>query len=635
MTLLAPWALWLSAVGGVVVALYLLKIKRRRQTVPALDFWRELAGTAPVRSLFQRLKRWWSMLLWIVIVGCLMLAIGNPIFTLGRIKPRAIAVILDNSASMQTIEADFDGTTRLELAREALHDLTTRRPVSDEWMLIEAGREPQVLQTWTRDRRAIRQAAATIRPYAGASDLASARELAAELLAGKKRPTVVMLSDGGAGRALPEDEAEPAADDDKTLVYWPIGRSDDNLGLTRFRVRPHRQQSAHHAFVRLVNASSQDVETQIVFDLDGATTAVEPLSVEAGGTWEKTVVFNSPEGGVLRAWIDRPDALALDDQAYAILAPIEPAAVLLVSPPEDAFFFEQALAAMDPLVALEASRTMTIQAYDGLGALTEQPDLTIFNNCLPAALPESGRYVFVNGWPAEVPARVVGTLEMPEMTVAKRDHPLTSYLNLRPVRLAAALEVDLAERATVLARSSEGVPLIFLYEQPGRQILCLAFDVLESDLPFRNSFPLFLRNAVAFLGTEQRAWIRDQYRVGDPVEPLRSLPMDVHEVNVAQLSGEEVLEETLPVRQGTFLFHQTEKPGPLRFTIGDEVAYTAVNLADEGESRILPMPAPVPPEQLLPLSDSLFGTVPWLALATLATLLIGMEWLTYHMRWTE
>ncbi len=57
MTLLAPWALWLSAVGGVVVALYLLKIKRRRQTVPALDFWRELAGTAPVRSLFQRLKR--------------------------------------------------------------------------------------------------------------------------------------------------------------------------------------------------------------------------------------------------------------------------------------------------------------------------------------------------------------------------------------------------------------------------------------------------------------------------------------------------------------------------------------------------------------------------------------------------
>src|SRR2546430_1306689 len=44
MTLLAPWAVWFSIIAGAIVALYLLKIKRRRQTVPALDFWRRLAG---------------------------------------------------------------------------------------------------------------------------------------------------------------------------------------------------------------------------------------------------------------------------------------------------------------------------------------------------------------------------------------------------------------------------------------------------------------------------------------------------------------------------------------------------------------------------------------------------------------
>ena len=58
MTLLAPGALWFSSIGAAVIALYILKIKRRRQAVPSLEFWRDLAGTTQVRSLFQRLKRW-------------------------------------------------------------------------------------------------------------------------------------------------------------------------------------------------------------------------------------------------------------------------------------------------------------------------------------------------------------------------------------------------------------------------------------------------------------------------------------------------------------------------------------------------------------------------------------------------
>ncbi len=70
MTLLAPWALWFIAVAGGVVALYLLKIKRRTATVPVLDFWLALAGQTKVHSLFNRLKRLLSMLLWLVIVAC-------------------------------------------------------------------------------------------------------------------------------------------------------------------------------------------------------------------------------------------------------------------------------------------------------------------------------------------------------------------------------------------------------------------------------------------------------------------------------------------------------------------------------------------------------------------------------------
>ena len=637
MTLLAPWALWLAAVGGAVVALYILKIKRRRQSVPALEFWRQLAGPAPVRSLFERLKRWWSMLLWLAITACLVLAIGNPILTFGRIKPRSIAVILDNSASMHTVEATAEtetGASRFDLARRKLNEITTRRPVRDEWLLIEAGREPRVRQGWTRRLREVRDAAASIEPYAGASDLDAARELAGQLLAGRQRPTIVIISDGGAATE-PPDAQEESDSPDVTVAYWPIGETADNLGITRLRARPHRQQSAHHVYVRLVNESAEAVETQLVFELGGSTTAVEPLTVEAGGTWEQTVVLEAPDGGVLRVWIDRPDALPLDDEAYAILPPIEAAAVLLVTPSADAFFFEQALMAMDPLVAAEASRTVSAGDYDALGPPPEPPDLTIVNAVVPDRLPASGPVVFIDAWPSDVPARVVGELDTPQMTVALRDHPLTRYINLRPVTLAKAREVDLTGRVTVLARSTEGAPLIFLDEQPGRRALCLAFDVLDSDLPFRNAFPLFLRNAVAYLVDERSTWIHDQYEIGEVIESLRPLPVDLEDVGLARLTGDEIQVELVPVRNGTFAFRGTDRFGPLRFDLPDGSVYTAVNLTNERESRIRPVAAAVEPTERLPLSDPLLGTVPWLALAVAATALIGLEWLTYHFRWTE
>ena len=47
----------------------------------------------------------------------------------------------------------------------------------------------------------------------------------------------------------------------------------------------------------------------------------------------------------------------------------------------------------------------------------------------------------------------------------------------------------------------------------------------------------------------------------------------------------------LPVRSGSFRYDGTAGPGPLRFRVGDETAYAAVNLTAESESRIAPAPA--------------------------------------------
>lgn len=649
MTLLAPWALWFSAVGLAVAALYLLKIKRRRQVVPALEFWRELAGPAPLRSLFQRLKRWLSMLLWLVIAACLVLSLGNPVLTLGKVSPRSMAIILDNSASMQAIESDSDNRTRFDLAKEALAELTTLRPVDDDWLLIEAAQRPSVVQPWTRNGRDVRERAAELAPFAGIGDPVAAHELARQLLAGKPSPLIVFLSDGAAEKLTPlvhkEAGPDPAAEDPDAdperieTVLWPIGATRDNLGITQLSVRVDSQRTAHHAYVSVINASDEEVESRIIFELDGSTIDVQPLTVSPGGSWSKTLSLTAPEGGVLRAWIDRPDALAIDNEAFAVVRPIRAARVLLVSSVNEAYFFEQALVAMEPLVDLEHSRTITIAEFDAAvqsnsGALAES-DLIIFNNARPESLPPSGAFVCVNVWPKEVPARIVGEVSAPALSIADHNHALTQYLSVGGSQLVRAHEVDLQERATVLIDTAGGWPLVFLVRQPDRQVLCLAFSMLETDMPFRNAFPVFLRNAVSHLVTERSAWLRDRHGIGETIVPLRSLPTGVTDVRVASMSRNQTDETVVAVDGSTFRFDRTTAPGPLRFAIGDEFAYTAVNLTDAAESQIAAAAISFDPRQRLGLSGRLFGTVPWIALAAAATLLLACEWLTYHFRWTE
>lgn len=650
MMLLAPWALWFLVIAGGVVALYLLKIKRRQAVVPALDFWLELAGRTKVHSLWERLKRILSMLLWVFVVLCLILALGNPILSLGRTKPRAIAVVIDNSASMQTVEggvgAGAEGRTRLELAKKAIEELVTSRPVTDEWLLIESGKRARVLQPWTVDGKAIRRAGEKVEAYAGAGDLAEAVELAGQLLEGKPDPCIVVISDGGAGVLTSMGEK------DARIVHWAIGETSDNVGIARLAVRAHQQQGVYHALLSVVNASDEKIETQVVLEIDGNPSSVELVSVEPKGTWEKSVVVEPTAGSgsdgarVLRASLERADSLMLDNEAFAVLAPIRPAVVWLVTKPEGAFFFEQALASMESLVWPEESLTIRPEQYDAaIGAIEgaggngeraiRRPDLIVFNGWTPPVLPKTGRFVVVNAVPKEVPGAVRGEIESPQMFLTPRMHAVTQHITLQGARVTKAMRVELSEPAVVLAHSADGDPLVMLFDQPDRQMLCIAFDVLDSDLPFRNAFPLLLRNAVAYMHHEAPSIIRSDYAIGESIRPLRAAPSGVTSAAVRVVRDEASKDIELPVRDGWFAFTETSRPGAVSVRLGEDVYYTAVNLNSADESRIAPAGTDEKVAEKLALSGRLFGALPWVGLVFIALGFIVLEWMTYHFRWTE
>src|SRR5262249_4428537 len=128
-----------------------------------------------------------------------------------------------------------------------------------------------------------------------------------------------------------------------------------------------------------------------------------------------------------------------------------------------------------------------------------------------------------------------------------------------------------------------------------------------SDLPFRNAFPLLLRNTVAYLVAQRTNLVQEQYQIGDSIEPLRGLPTGV-KVTVSALRHQKEKARNLSLTGGSFLFDDTKEAGPLKFAAGEESAYTVVNLTDAQESRIAPVKAVKPPEEALSLTGRLFGT---------------------------
>src|SRR5690606_11046830 len=105
-----------------------------------------------------------------------------------------------------------------------------------------------------------------------------------------------------------------------------------------------------------------------------------------------------------------------------------------------------------------------------------------------------------------------------------------AFLEFAGAAIGSAPRLEARQGATALVTSADGDPLILHAREPGRESLIIAFDVLETDLPFRNSFPLLLRNAVIGLVSEQTSWTPAQIRIGEAVRPLRPLPRDVKTV---------------------------------------------------------------------------------------------------------
>ena len=686
MNFLSPTSLFLFGLALPIIALYILRLRRRREPVSTLMFWEEIFRERQTTSLFQRLKHLLSLLLQLLFLMLLVLAVARPQFAFITKSARQLVLIIDQSASMNAVEEDTDGRTRLEVAKEhALRTVDGLR-FMDEMTVISSHTRPIIHIPFTNHQKSLRTAINAILPTDISTNLEPAYDLAHAIAQTKPNPEIVILSDFQSisdellAKLKSEteentDTEKPAPEIKRHLIR--IGKASDNVGITQFRVRKSLVNAFdYQTLLRVANASEAEKKFNVELYFNENLFDVRPYTLAPGES--KSEIFSNFafEGGKLKAVLDIQDALATDNTAYATLPKRDLIAVLLVTSGNP--FLQKALA-VDEQIKLTVL-TPTEYETDILpesATSQEKSDyqVVIFDRYSPSTLGD-GNYMFI--YPPAIDSsetpngrgskpllqwNIGAPLETPIITDWERTHPILQHVHLENVQIGTAYQVTPPSTAQVLARSFE-FPVLFIDVTPNRKIVFAAINILESDLPLRIAFPVIIANTIQWF--QQRSEILEYHLHTGEVLKQRidsidatyqpELKPETDSQYLVKITGPEDKTWELPVEAEELLFDQTQRAGFYELKISEAGDSTpeeeqpppevsdaiednsgtlwAVNLADATESHIGADPVV---EDLTEASVAQSGAAllrypPWVYLVFLAVGLSVVEWFLYQRR---
>ena len=166
MSFLAPAAFALAALIPIIIAMYLLKLRRTEQIVSSVYLWRRMVRDVEANAPWQRLRRNLLLILQLLFLTALILALARPFTWAEGAGGRALILIFDTSASMAATDAP---PSRLEAAKAQAHTLVDGLPDDARVTVIAAGDGAQVLAASSRDRRQVRRAIEGLRASTGGS----------------------------------------------------------------------------------------------------------------------------------------------------------------------------------------------------------------------------------------------------------------------------------------------------------------------------------------------------------------------------------------------------------------------------------------------------------------------------------
>ena len=624
--MIAPLALIGLISLPIIVAYYMLRLRRRDVPVGSTFLWQQLVRDVEANAPWQRLRFSGLLLLQLLIALVAVIAAARPFLTVTSDLAANVVLIVDTSASMGTVEGD---TTRVALAQAAARRVIGQLPEGGHVTVVAADDSAHVLVSDTDDRAAALAAVDATAATEVPGDLTDAFALASALAARDSDSTVVVVTDANADRLPQVGIGAP-------IVVERVGTTDGNQAVAALSLLRRAGGAQLDLFVAVSNPSTADVTRRLEIYADDVLVDARDLAIPAEQRSEAIISSVPQSARVVEARLAGDDALAVDDRAFALVPAAGAVRALLVGPGNA--YLENALALL-PRLELYA---VGANGYaDALEAATEDGTpygIVIFDRNVPAEAPGVPS-LYVGPGASGAFGTVGRNVDGPALDRPDPADPLLRFVDLSTLHIGRARAVTLVEGMRPVVESVAGDPLVAIGRVNGRGVGLLAFALGDSDLPLQVAFPLLMSNLVDALLPSTDGILPPSVELGQPI----ALSVDPAILRVAAVTVASGAKVELDVIGGRVTVPGLRVTGLVDLQVvddgtgagGDSLGRTAANLFNPGESRV----TPGDPARIRDLGrvdpnaggDGLAARSEWwwpLALAGLVLLLV--EWMLFH-----
>ena len=543
MEFLNPAALYGLAALPLLLIPYLIRRKPRPMLFSSLLLLAQSAGQ-PNAQTWGRLRLPPVFFLQLLLLTLLILALADPVFIT---QPSNIAIVLDNSASMQTFEGK---TSRFALAQEKAQAVLAGVSAN--------GRIDIYLTTPSLTRlggAAVtpREAASVIsglEAYDIGDPAVDYKNILGHLMQDQKYEEIVLITD------------HPSRPRSGAIHAITVGTAQANMALKSFQVRRSSLTNASlEANIEVSNFSAQDERIKVTLRGGGTPLANRELVVGAGKSAAITMA-GIPAHPYYEAAISAAhDALPLDNRRFAVAPTTANLRILGVSPrPQE----------LASLRAIPGVNLDLIAPSEYENAETSRYGLEIFHFAAPATLPHTSTLLVLP--PKSGESVELGTaVSRPIISGWREPHELTRYVNFTLFRPSYARPLKAQVPSEVIIESPQG-PLALALEHQGTRHLVLGFD----PFPYlgRDNLPMsiFTLNLIDWFFGHSSA---NGQATGDP------LAVNAQQTNeLATPKGKKIL------NPGAKFFPETYYQGIYQIPRGTDKELVAINFQDANESDL-------------------------------------------------
>ena len=458
------WPLFLLLTIPPVIMLYILKRKYKEEVISSSLLWKEVYKNTRANTPWEKFKKNIMLLLQIIIILSVILALMSPFISMGGKSYKNIIMVIDNTASMNTI---YDGSnSRLEQGKALAKEYLNSTKEGTNTYIISYDGTSNLLLNGDFNKSNAASIIDKISTSYGSGDISDVVSFVKAIGDGIGEEYEALIF---------TDKQAAISDINGRIVY--LGNSGLNGSV----------DNVSHKFVddkvkviaNVTNNGDSLYEGDFSLYNGEELVAVEGLTLQVGESKTLSFELDSLNSDYLKGELSRKDILMEDNTYYHVVNENKVKKILLVT--EENIFLEKAFGSIENTEVYKTNDVSNITDNDDY-------DLYVFDNKMPEVMPRKGNILFINPNSNEF-FNVLQGGEIGQATAVKGS--VSSYLENTQFTLSEYNIIETPYYGTNILTIDDN-SIGFKGEINDRKIAALSFDLHATDFALKKEFPILI-----------------------------------------------------------------------------------------------------------------------------------------------